>query len=407
MKPMENPETKSGRNLSLIWLYAFMTDCLFFVPVLLPFYKDNIGIGYRELMLGEAALAASCLAFDIPTGWISDVWQRKYVLVLGAMVEAAGVAVYLFAHSLTAILIAQIIAGAGLSLINGNHAAILYDTLVNLRREDEYRRLEGRRQALTLYAGAFAGIAGGLLYAHDHLLPFYLAIAAQLLAASLATLLQEPARQARPDGRHPFRDIAASLRFVLRDKPRLAFVMLAAAFLLSTARVIMWLQQPYYMALHIPTAAFGVLIAAGSLLGGAASQLAHRYQQHRSSLQIVAACGVAMVVLCAAAGLWLSYGGVALLMLGGSCAVGAVFPAINTAINRNTAADRRGTILSAQSFLNYALFIPAGGLVGWLSDARGATTALLAIAAILALGGAVLLVGRKAVRRAEAAAPGA
>ena len=68
------------RNLKLIGYFAFFTNALFVVPILLPFYKDHIGLGYQGLLLGEAAFAASCILFDVPTSWISDVWRRKYSL---------------------------------------------------------------------------------------------------------------------------------------------------------------------------------------------------------------------------------------------------------------------------------------------------------------------------------------
>ena len=193
-----------------------MTDCLFLVPIILPFYQQHIGLGYKELMLGEGALAASCILFDVPTGWISDVWQRKYTLILGAAVEAAGIAVYLIAHHLWQIIVAQMVAGIGISLLNGTHTALLYDSLLALDREGDYRRLEGRRQGLTLYAGAFAGALGGLLYSANNYLPIYLSIAAQLVAIGTACFMQEPPKGKPRDRSHPIRDIAATVTHVLR-----------------------------------------------------------------------------------------------------------------------------------------------------------------------------------------------
>ena len=161
----------------------------------------------------------------------------------------------------------------------------------------------------------------------------------------------------------------------------------------------MWSQQPYYEALHFPPAAFGVLMALGSGLGGIASQGADRYQGRASTLHVLTAGWLVALAVCAAAGFHIGYLGVGLLMLGGSCVVGAAMPPVNTALNRTVASDRRGTLLSTQSFLNYLLFIPLSATIGWLSDIHGIQLGLGGLAGWLAVAGLGLFVFRTRIAK--------
>src|ERR1035437_9385982 len=84
---------------------------------------------------------------------------------------------------------AQILIGIGVSLCSGTNTAILYDSLLSVNREDEYRKREGRRQALCFYTVAPSGIIGGLLYPLNHYLPLVLGIVALVGALIAACLL--------------------------------------------------------------------------------------------------------------------------------------------------------------------------------------------------------------------------
>ncbi len=136
----------------------------FVVPVLVPFFRDEMGLSFKDFMIGEAAMAAMVVLLDVPTGWLSDIWKRKHVLALGTVLLLIGNLLMLVAHNLVTAVSAQSVMGIGLSLLNGTNNGLLYETLMSEQREGEYRRREGRRQGLGLYAMAAASILGGLMY---------------------------------------------------------------------------------------------------------------------------------------------------------------------------------------------------------------------------------------------------
>jgi hypothetical protein len=71
------------RNIRLLMLHNALHNMLFVLPVLVPYYKDVIGLGFREFLIGEVAFSAIVVLMEIPAGWLADVGQRRRVLVAG------------------------------------------------------------------------------------------------------------------------------------------------------------------------------------------------------------------------------------------------------------------------------------------------------------------------------------
>jgi MFS family permease len=378
------------RNLNLLWIFTICTNTLFLIPVILPYYSDVIGIGYREFLLGEAGFAFAIVLFDVPTGWISDVWRRKHTLALGIVINVVGWGSLLFAHSLWQAVLAQFMLGIGYSLISGTHTALLYDSLLSVEREQEYRRNEGKRLALSLYAIAGASVVGGFLYTHDHFLPIYAMLVTYIGGFISALMMDEPERHKHIRKKHPVIDILQTLKYALHGHAEIAFIIIFTAVMFCSTKQIMWSQQPYYMALHFPNAAFGILMAVGYCLGGLSSHMGHLLDGKVKTFRALVIAWLAAFLISITAGASINYIGVMLLMFGGSCIFGMTSPRVNVAINRLVGSDRRATILSTQSFMTNLLAIPMNAFTGFVSSYGGVRYSLFAVAAWLCLAGACL-----------------
>jgi len=183
------------RNLLLIDIYTICRNMHFWAPVLLLYYRDQIGIGFKELMIGEAVFSATIMLLDVPTGWLSDIWKRKHTQAVGLLFAILGYSCLMLAESFSMVLLAQVLIGTFVSLCSGTDTAILYDSLLSVGREKEYLKREGRRVALLLYSVAGVCVAGGFLYPMNHKLPLALTIVAMVIALIVACMQDEPERQ--------------------------------------------------------------------------------------------------------------------------------------------------------------------------------------------------------------------
>ena len=57
----------------------------------------------------------------------------------------------------------QILIGIGGSLMSGSDSALIYDTLLELKDENSYTKIEGRSYGIGNFSESIAGILGGFL----------------------------------------------------------------------------------------------------------------------------------------------------------------------------------------------------------------------------------------------------
>lgn len=377
------------RNLKLMTAYTASTNAIFIVAVVVPFYAQAMGLSFQDFLIAEACFAATVVVMEVPMGWLSDQWKRKNTLALGSFIEVLGFAC-LFGDSLFWAVLGQSIIGVGLSFISGTNVAMIYDSLLSVGRESEYRRNEGRRSAVAFYSVALASIASGFLFKADMHLPLAMTMVFSSASVVFALMMDEPERhRVRPE-KHPLADMAATAHYALRGNAEVGLIILFAAVLFCSTKLIMWSQQPYYTAVGLDEGLFGVLMAGGFLLAGVSSHLAHKLDGRIGNLQMLALTWVVALLVAVVSGLHQGLVGVALLMVGGSCLYGLANPRVSEAINRRVESHRRATVLSTQGLVISLFFVPTSLAVGAVNDKLGVGGSLLAIAGWLAVAGVLL-----------------
>lgn len=381
---------KVEKNIRLLEAYTVLVQMGFLIPVLVPYYRDRMGLDFRDFLIGEACFAAVIVLLEVPTGWISDVWRRKHTLAAACLFDFAGYFCLLIGDSLMWAILGQSLIGVAISLMSGTNQAMLYDTLLSCNRTGEYRMREGRRSALMFYSVAGASIAGGFLYTVDTALPVILTLVAIASAWIAALLMHEPERHKRLPEKHPLADMAATAKYALHGHADVGMIILFAAAMFCSTKMIMWAQQPYYIAVGVPEYLFGVLMAAGFMLAGLSSQYGHKLDGKVGSVKALAGVWLIAIAICITTGLDTGWIGIGLLMLAGSCLYGLANPRVSEAINDRVDSARRATVLSTQGLMTNLFFMPLSLTIGWVSEGWGINQSMLAIALWLMIAGIAL-----------------
>ncbi|MBT7757477.1 MAG: MFS transporter, partial [Rhodospirillaceae bacterium] len=349
-----------------------------------PYFAQEIGLTFQEFLASESVFAATVVLMEVPSGWLADIWKRKSAIVLGGIFAATGMALLLPADGFFDTAVAQAFMGVGISLFSGADSALLYDALHQHGRADRYRVIEGRRHGFGMYAVALSSLVGAWLFTIDPILTVWGMIVSYLATAGFALFLADPERR---------RHIAAgrpNLRKLVAGNGVVIAAIGVAAVLFSATSVAMWAQQPYYIALGIEAKWFGLLMAIGFLAGGLGGQFGHHLDRWLGALPALITLWAVLVVAFLTAGLWPSWGGVALLLLG-SAAWGAGWPQMQTIINQRVGSARRATVLSVAGAAIRLGFIPLSATIGLLNTQHGIAIAVLGLAGILfTLGGPAL-----------------
>ncbi|QQG36651.1 MAG: MFS transporter [Micavibrio aeruginosavorus] len=385
-----NDMSVSERNTRLILMMQCCQSAIFFLPVLILYYQDEIGLTFKDFMIIEAIFCATVIAMEVPSGWLSDLWSRKHTLAAGLFFTASGFSWLFLADSFADATFGEILTGIGVSLISGTNSAMLYDSLLQDGRQEYYRRLEGLRHGCSLYSLAFASLTGGFLYQINHSLPVMLTALAQTMGMFCALIMVEPIREYKEAERHPIADMFDTMKYALHGHKEIAGVIFFAMVIFTSTKIMLWVQQPYYQLLELPEAWYGLFTAAGFFLGGLGGHLGHMLDGHVRNRTMFLFMLILVVCACLIAGTIKNIAVTPMLLIG-SVMWGFGWPRVQSAINMRVSSERRATILSTASLMINLAFIPIGPVMGLITDIWGIQQALLVLGLFILAGGGLSL----------------
>lgn len=157
------------RNIPLLGVISLFSQLRFYYPIAILIYHSVTG-SYTMGMTVFAAISASILAFDVPTGILSDKLGRKPILILESVCVFVSVLLLTLSfsaeNSLYWLYASAVAYGGAVASRNSNREAIIYETLLYYRRTKNFALINGRMNAMTQAAlGINGAIAGVLLWA--------------------------------------------------------------------------------------------------------------------------------------------------------------------------------------------------------------------------------------------------
>ena len=377
------------RNLFALYLIKLSKWFSLVMPIIVLFYEEQ-GLGLHEVFVLKSVYSVAAVTLEIPSGYLADVWGRKRCLFWGSVLFFLGYLLYSFTGAFSAFLCAELLLGAGPTLVNGADSALLYDTAAHYKAEQHYLRYEGRLTMIGNFAEAIAGIFGGLLAAYSLRFPFYgQAIVAFIgIPAALAIREYNHSRAVR----NPAGEMLRIIRYSLGENKVLRYNILFSGIIGAATLTMAWFVQPILMQLQTPTSYYGVIWTVLNLTVGIAALYSDRVEQ---ALGMRRSNGLILVVIVG------GYAALALLPLTYACLAilflfyivrGFATPILKGYINQMTFSEMRATVLSIRNFIIRLLFAAIAPFIGWLNDYYSLQVALLISALIIGIPGFLFLV---------------
>ncbi len=363
-------------NLWKIYIYKFLSEFYLLAPILIPYYMAS-GLNSTQIFTVQAAYALSVLVFEIPSGYLADVLGRKQTMIIGAVLFPAGIGIYAFTGSFWTFLLAELVLAIANSMRSGCDSALLYDSLLAMGKESQYKKHEGKSFFFARIGSSLASVMGGLLALFFLRLPLIANIVTASVMLPFALALTEPERtKLRVD--RPLRDILSIARFSMSHQS-LRPLIFAAALIMSTGIIGIWAYFLYYEALGVNIGYFGVLFALFQLSSALGSKTSHRIEARwgfKSSLRLLLLIAPVFLLLGLISSIWM----IPLIMMNGYI-WGFSFPLLMNSMNRFISSDIRATVLSVANMagsFSYVLLAPSFGKI---VDVFSLSTAFILIAA--------------------------
>lgn len=231
-----------------IWKLYFVKMSQWFL-LIMPFFVlfyTGAGLSLSEVFWVQGTYSAAAFLMEVPSGYLGDRLTRKTSLILGTFLSGAGFLTYYFTASFELFLIAAFIMGVGVSFISGSDSAMLYDTLIDLDREEDYLKFEGRASAVGNFAESIAAIIGGII-AINFSMELNLLVQGCLLwfACMLVISCKEPEHTKKYD-KVSFLDSLKFLYSEMTTNKRFGQIMLFSSFMGVNTYTMAWIAQPYF-----------------------------------------------------------------------------------------------------------------------------------------------------------------
>ena len=351
---------KTSRNLvGLRWFLLIM-------PIIVLFFEEN-GLSLTDIMVLQAVFSIAVIVLEVPSGYYADVIGRRNSLVFGATLAFFGFVTYALAHGFWTFQAAELILGLGTSFISGTDSALLYDSLLEMNREGDYQKMEGRMQSVGNISEGVAGILGGLLATMTLRTPFYVEAVVVFFAIPLALSLTEPSRKRFKSSRGNITGILEIVRYALHDNREIKWLILYSAFVSVSTLTMVWLVQPYLKMVELPLSFFGIVWAILNFSVGIFSLLAYRVEallgRRRTLISLIFLVLVGYLLLAFFRSLWAMP-----IFLIFYYVRGINRPVVRNYLNRLVTSDKRATVLSVANMMGRVAFSIVGPFVGWTAD---------------------------------------
>jgi MFS family permease len=253
------------RFLGLYYAYAFLFDFMLAYAIYTALFELE-GLSVAQIGTLLAFWSASAIALEMPSGALSDHFDRRLLLVLAPLAKALTFVIWgLAAGNFWLYGLGFLFWSLGQAWQSGSREALLYERLAHDGRSDDFDKALGRDNAAEGLGIGAGTLLGGFVAWYSFDWAIWLSIPPLLLASLLALGLKDVRRLSpasteladKPQGSYLSHFGDAWREF--RDHVELRFVTTYVAAGLVIYELLEEFDQLYYLAASVPIWAWGLL----------------------------------------------------------------------------------------------------------------------------------------------------
>ncbi|MGL1892474.1 MAG: MFS transporter [Spirochaetaceae bacterium] len=343
-------------------------------------YLASKGLSLFQIGIMETVYHVSSFTMEIPTGAIADIYGRKISRILSTVCLIISTLIMIYSNSVIFFALSFFFTALSNNLESGAGDALIYDSIKEIGRENEYTKIKGRNELIYQSTQTLALLLGGYIatisYANVYKGAFILACFAFVQALTFT----EPTI-GKVERSHNFfatfkKQLLDSILVVKKDKRIAEIIILLELFSTFYVTEFFYLQNMLKNAGNTEFV-IGIILSIASLATAAIATQTYKIEK-KISLKTL----VTILPLLAIFGFWgMTFPGVqkiSFIIL--SMIEGVLYITINDYINKLIPSAQRATILSLQSMVFSLFMIILFPIIGKLGDLYGLTTAFIIIA---------------------------
>lgn len=351
------------KNIKLFNIYIFLYQLEMWIPVQVLLLLDK-GFSLSQVAFLDAMWYLSTVIFEVPTGTITDRFGKKASFFIAAIIKAISLLLLVIGKTFLTICAAEILWGFSSSFETGTTDAFLFDSLKQVNREDEFRRIRARVTTLSILAAALGSLIAGYFGKIQIGLPITITAIIALLVCPIIFLFKEP-EDTTPKEPSFILHIRESFGYIFNHR-RVASLIFYSSVMGAGIWAMHLFYQPLLRSYGIGVDKIGAFYLFFRLSAATGAFSSDRLYKNigEVSLFIIPLCFIVSVL---ALGLfstpWVL--GVILIIF---FINGLYFPILRDLLNQNIPSGKRATIISTGAMLSCLISTVINPLLGWISD---------------------------------------
>ncbi len=284
----------------------FMSEFIFIFPFITIMYGERGGVDASGIGIIVAVGFVCSILFEVPTGVFSDMVARKYVILIGLLVNALGLSLWLLFPSFLGYLIAAVVFALGYAFESGSWQAYLYDVLPENDKKS-FGKFWSRISAMVMVSYTIAYILTSLIGVRYELL-ITLSIISVIVALSIGLSLPKDTIDRSSEELKP-KIFRSAIVHILGSK-QLVIILLSVVITAGVADIAIEYGGLYFDQVGAETRYIPLLIALGNIVGAITFWTLHSWEHVLEKYKILF-MAVALAAFCAS-----FFGGLAVAVAG-------------------------------------------------------------------------------------------
>jgi MFS family permease len=355
------------------YLYNFLKTLSFWLPIFVLYFLNN-GLSYAQIMILIVIQSIFQIIFEVPSGIYADHFGRKNSLIISALLKVLCMSFYYFGNGFLPFSISAAFFGMSIAFASGSDSAFIYDSLKDLKREKEYKKIEGKAFSYGLLGMAVGSFFGGFLAEISFKIPILFTLIAFFASTIVALTFNEPQHHKKSEDRAYFKHLKGAIIFSY-NHPRIKWLIVFSGLMVSAMLISHRYFQPYMEMTGIDIKYFGVIYLGWLFISALSARFSHiienKIGEFYSLLIIPLFLGFHLIIM----GKYVFIYGV-LFVLFGEFTWGFIKPVVNDYLNKNVESHHRATVLSLNGFFQSIIAIMLAPIFGYIADIFSLTTAL-------------------------------
>ncbi len=372
------------KNIKLDYLHTFVRNFNVTHGIWLLFLAYK-GFSLFQIGIFETVFHITSLTMEVPTGMIADLYGRKFSRILGIFSYIIYLLIMIISSNFVVIIIGFIFCGLGFTLESGSGEAQVYDSLKLMKKEDDFMKVNGRKEVIYQLSTGIALFVGGYIAMRSFDLSFEITIIFYLLSLLVIAFMKETPLQLKKDHKS-FKEMlydhyVKSTKVVFENKRLLLLIIIGAMMAAPITSVFFYIQN-HLDSLGYSLVFLGLLLALHSLFAAFGGFIAYRLEKKYKEKKILYFVPLLMTI-----SFWLILVDniifIPFVVLGFLDSV--FYVVLGDYINRIIPSETRATALSFSGLVFSIVMIILFPLIGLVGDFYGLKTSFFGLAIIVTL----------------------